>query len=140
ELDGGSGADAHLVRAEHARHPRQVIALDWVADGATHPQWFEPDGLHVNFAGAAGLSRLIDAVWPLAAPPRSLPTPRCAAAPGPPAAGPSPPPITGVTIGASARATLVARNRELAVKAINTDAVPVFGVARLRLAAGAPLV
>jgi hypothetical protein len=90
ELGGGSGSDAQLVRAEGRRHGNRVVVLDWVAYSASHPSWFEPDGLHVNPAGAAGLARLIGTVLPIAAPPQSARAPRC---PTPtPMPTPTPPP------------------------------------------------
>jgi hypothetical protein len=89
ELGGGSGSDAQLIRAEGRRHPERVRVLDWVAYSAGHPDWFEPDGLHVSPRGSAAQTRLLASVLPLDAPPRSVPSPHC------PAAGPVAP-LTGV--------------------------------------------
>jgi hypothetical protein len=77
ELGGGSGSDAQLVRAESRRHGENLVALDWVTYSAAHPQWFEPDGLHVNPTGAAAMSRLIATVLPLAKVPPAVPEPHC---------------------------------------------------------------
>jgi hypothetical protein len=113
-----------------------VIVLDWVRDGAAHPGWFEGDGLHLNLAGAAGLSRLIDQVRPLAAPPRSLPTPRCQLPP-PSSAAPA---LAGVVAGRTVAGGRVRADRELALTFANSNPFPVRGIARVRFAVGAPSV
>jgi hypothetical protein len=77
ELGGGSGSDAQLVRAEGRRHPERVRVLDWVAYSAGHPNWFEPDGLHVSPRGSAAQAQLLARVLPLDATPRSVPSPHC---------------------------------------------------------------
>ncbi len=59
ELGGGSGADAQTVRAEGRMHPHRIKVLDWVHDSAGHPDWFQPDGLHLTTAGATGFTRLL---------------------------------------------------------------------------------
>lgn len=77
ELGGGSGSDAQLIRAEGRRHPERVRVLDWVAYSAGHPDWFEPDGLHVSPRGSAAQAQLLARVLPLDATPRSVPSPHC---------------------------------------------------------------
>ena len=37
--------------------------LDWVRFSNGHPAWFQPDGLHLTFDGAAALARLLDDVF-----------------------------------------------------------------------------
>jgi hypothetical protein len=73
EAGGGSGSDAATVRAEAHRRPAQVHALDWVAYSAGHPSWFQPDRLHLTFAGAAAFARLLGQVLALAPPPGHAP-------------------------------------------------------------------
>jgi len=68
ELGGGSGSDAALVRAAARRHAARVELLDWVAESAGHGGWFQPDGLHLTFAGAAAFARVLARVLPLAVP------------------------------------------------------------------------
>lgn len=54
ELGGGSGSDAETVRREGRLHPQTVRVLDWVAYAQGHGgDWFQPDGLHLTFTGAA---------------------------------------------------------------------------------------
>jgi hypothetical protein len=98
ELGGGSGSDAQLVRAEGRRHGGRVVVLDWVAYSASDPDWFEPDGLHVNPTGAAGLARVIGRVLPITAPPPRTRTPRCAPPPDPSAPTSGQPPTPEVTV------------------------------------------
>ena len=69
ETGGVAGADARLVRREAHRHER-IRLLDWVEFSRGHPAWFQPDRLHLTFAGAAALARLFDDVF------RYLPDPR----------------------------------------------------------------
>ncbi len=79
ELGGGSGADAATVRAAGRAWPNRVRVLDWVAVAAGHGDWFQPDGLHLTFPGAAAFARLLGQALPLA-PPRpaaSVPVARC---------------------------------------------------------------
>ncbi len=86
ELGGGSGADAATVRAAGRAYPGRVRVLDWVAAAAGHGDWFQPDGLHLTFPGAAAFARLLGQALPLAPPgPATPPAPaRC---PTRPAAG-----------------------------------------------------
>ncbi|HEV7467789.1 MAG TPA: hypothetical protein VGP96_15925 [Candidatus Dormibacteraeota bacterium] len=46
------------LRAGVARHPGAVLA-DWYAASAGHPEWFGPDGYHLQPAGARALASLI---------------------------------------------------------------------------------
>ena len=69
ELGGGAGHDASLVRREAHKHKR-IRLLDWVKFSAGHPGWFQPDGLHLTFSGAAALARLFDDLLKLLPPPR----------------------------------------------------------------------
>lgn len=138
ELGGGSGSDAQLVRAESRRHGETLVALDWVAYSAAHPQWFEPDGLHVNPTGAAAMSRLIATVLPLATAPHAAHAPRCqpttgpsASSPGEQGATPEQPAhaITLPTHGPTLRVSR--RHRQLQIPILNTNAYPVDGLARI---------
>jgi hypothetical protein len=66
ELGGGTSSDADVVRAAAKRHPKRSILLDWVAYSAGHGDWFQPDGLHLTFAGANGFARLLRQALPYA--------------------------------------------------------------------------
>jgi hypothetical protein len=63
-----AGADTALIRREPRRHPGRVIVLDWIAYGGPHHAWFQPDGLHLTFPGAAAYARFLARAIPLAAP------------------------------------------------------------------------
>jgi len=58
ETGGGAGHDAALIRAEAHRHEKRIKLLDWVRYASGHPAWFQPDGLHLTFDGAAAMARL----------------------------------------------------------------------------------
>jgi hypothetical protein len=66
ETGGGSSSDATRIR--HAAHDygSHVRLLDWVRYSAGHPTWFQPDGLHLTFGGAAAMTRLFKKLLPLA--------------------------------------------------------------------------
>jgi hypothetical protein len=66
ELGGGTSGDADVVRAEAKRHPKRSVLLDWVAYSKGHGDWFQPDGLHLTFDGAAGFARLLRQALPYA--------------------------------------------------------------------------
>ena len=68
ELGGGSGSDATTVRDAGRSYPTRIRVLDWVAFSAGQGSWFQPDGLHLTFAGAAAFARLLATALPLAAP------------------------------------------------------------------------
>lgn len=64
ELGGGTSSDADVVRAGAKRHAKRAVLLDWVAYSKGHSTWFQPDGLHLTFAGAAGFARLLRKALP----------------------------------------------------------------------------
>jgi hypothetical protein len=66
ELGGGTSSDADVARAEAKRHPKRSVLLDWVAYSKGHPDWFQPDGLHLTFDGADGFARLLRQALPYA--------------------------------------------------------------------------
>ncbi len=68
ELGGSSGSDAATSREEVARHRNRARLLDWVKYSAGHPDWFQPDGLHLTSAGAQGFTRLLATALPYAYP------------------------------------------------------------------------
>jgi len=68
ELGGGESNDAQVIRNAGQRDPEQVKVLDWVRYSAGHDNWFQPDGLHLTFAGAKAFARLLKKLIPLAAP------------------------------------------------------------------------
>jgi hypothetical protein len=70
ELGGGSGSDAAHVRAAARKHRHRVLLLDWVRYSAGRSGWFQADGIHLTFAGAAGFARLLGKATPYAKPGR----------------------------------------------------------------------
>jgi hypothetical protein len=58
EAGGGSSSDADVIRSEARRHKKRTVLLDWVERSAGHPAWFQPDGLHLTFAGAEAFAKL----------------------------------------------------------------------------------
>jgi hypothetical protein len=70
ELGGGAGRDAANVRWAGRRYPARVEVLDWVRLSRGRGGWFQPDGLHLTYAGARHFARLIATALPLAGPPR----------------------------------------------------------------------
>ena len=68
ELGGGSGSDAETVRASLHTRPLQIHVLDWVRESQGHPGWFQPDGLHLTFAGADAFARSLRRALAYAAP------------------------------------------------------------------------
>jgi hypothetical protein len=68
ELGGGTSNDADVVRAAAKRHPKRSVLLDWVSFSSGHGEWFQPDGLHLTFAGAAGFAKLLGRAIPFAKP------------------------------------------------------------------------
>jgi hypothetical protein len=94
EAGGGSGSDAVTDRAEARANPNRVHVLDWVSYSAGHESWFQPDRLHLTFAGAAAFARLLRQALPLAPPPGHGPAGR-KPHPAPTAAKPGSPPAGG---------------------------------------------
>ena len=47
-----------LVRAAAARHP-ELTVVDWNLYSRSHPDWFQPDGLHLTDAGAIAMATLV---------------------------------------------------------------------------------
>jgi hypothetical protein len=87
ELGGGSSSDAVVEREEAQRHPDRILLLDWVNDSRGHPEWFQPDGLHLTTSGALAFTRLLSRALPYAQPkpkrkPKRKPKPK-KAKPGP---------------------------------------------------------
>ncbi|HUO72992.1 MAG TPA: hypothetical protein VMU39_19650 [Solirubrobacteraceae bacterium] len=66
ELGGGSGAPAAIERAAARAHRDHILLLDWVADAAGHSGWFQPDGLHLTFAGVDAFNALLLRALPYA--------------------------------------------------------------------------
>jgi lysophospholipase L1-like esterase len=58
EVGGVSGHDADVVRTQARKHKHRTVLLDWVKYSAGHPAWFQADGLHLTFDGAAAMARL----------------------------------------------------------------------------------
>ncbi len=47
-----------LLREAADRHP-ELTLVDWNLYSRSHPDWFEPDGLHLRYAGSAAMATLI---------------------------------------------------------------------------------
>lgn len=62
------GNDTALIRREARRHPGRVVVLDWIVTSMGHPGWFQPDGLHLTFPGAAAFGRFLARAIPLTRP------------------------------------------------------------------------
>lgn len=54
-------SDNAVIRAGIARYPNTALA-DWHALSQGHPEWFAPDGFHVNATGARAMAALIASV------------------------------------------------------------------------------
>jgi len=59
ETGGRTGKDAEVVRKAAQRYDKRIRLLDWPNFSNGHPAWFQPDGLHLTFAGAAAYARLM---------------------------------------------------------------------------------
>lgn len=59
ELGGGSGSDADVVRRSAGVYPGRINVLDWVRRARGNGSWFQPDGLHLTFPGAAAFARFL---------------------------------------------------------------------------------
>jgi hypothetical protein len=57
EAGGFGGADAQNMRRAALRWPGRVALVDWARDTRGRGGWFAPDGIHLTYAGAAGLAR-----------------------------------------------------------------------------------
>ena len=66
ETGGRESNDARVVRNAGRRDPRRVKVLDWPRYSRGHGNWFQPDHLHLTFAGAAAYARLMGKLIPLA--------------------------------------------------------------------------
>ena len=66
ETGGSESNDARVVRQAGRRDPRRVKVLDWPRYSRGHANWFQPDHLHLTFAGAAAYARLMGKLIPLA--------------------------------------------------------------------------
>ena len=83
ELGGGSGSDAIVERQEAKRYRGRMLLLDWVQYSEGHPEWFQPDGLHLTIPGATAFAALLARALPYAQPklkrkpkPRRKPKPK----------------------------------------------------------------
>ncbi len=59
EAGGGSSNDADVVRQEAKRHRNRIELLDWVDYSSGHASWFQPDALHLTYAGADAFAKLL---------------------------------------------------------------------------------
>jgi hypothetical protein len=77
---GVSGANASIERDEARTHPGRILLLDWVKYSAGHPNWFQPDGLHLTVPGLLAFTRLLVTALPYAYPGRKHHEPMAARA------------------------------------------------------------
>ncbi len=59
ESGGGSSSDAAIIRKEAKAHANRIVLIDWVKHSAGHSGWFQPDGLHLTYEGAAAFTNLL---------------------------------------------------------------------------------
>lgn len=59
ETGGGQSRDARNVRWAYRRFHKRVMLLDWVRYARGRRSWFQPDGLHLTFSGAAAYTKLM---------------------------------------------------------------------------------
>src|SRR4051794_33262454 len=60
EAGGFGGSDAASMRRAAQRWPGRVALVDWARDTRGRGGWFAPDGMHLTYAGAAGLARHLE--------------------------------------------------------------------------------
>jgi hypothetical protein len=85
EVGGYGGSDAVHMRLVAKQFPKRTLLLDWVTYTRGRGGWFQPDGIHLTLAGAAGFGEFLKAALPYADPPEQVVT-------GPVDANPPPPP------------------------------------------------
>lgn len=68
QLGGAAGENGVIEHEEARKHPGRILLLDWVKDSAGHPDWFQPDGLHLTLPGVAAFTRLLATALPYAYP------------------------------------------------------------------------
>jgi hypothetical protein len=88
EVGGYDGSDAANMRKVAKRFPDRTVLLDWVSHTRGRGRWFQPDGIHLTFAGADGFGAFLKTALPYADPPQ----PPEEIAPGPVESNPAPPP------------------------------------------------
>lgn len=59
ESGGGQSSDAANIRWAYRRFSKRVMLLDWVRYSRGRGSWFQPDGLHLTFAGAGAYTKLM---------------------------------------------------------------------------------
>ena len=87
EVGGYGGADAANMRRVAKRFPKRTVLLDWVTHTRGRGGWFQPDGIHLTYAGAAAFGEFLRTALPYADPPETV-------VPGPVDSNPPPPPPT----------------------------------------------
>lgn len=65
-LGGGASPDAKVMRRAARMFPDQVEILDWVRYSAGREDWFQPDGIHLTYEGAAAYVELFRTILPQA--------------------------------------------------------------------------
>jgi hypothetical protein len=69
EFGGKDGVDADHMRHVAKRFPDRTLLLDWMDHTRGRDGWFQPDGVHLTHAGAAGFGRFLQTALPFADPP-----------------------------------------------------------------------
>jgi hypothetical protein len=70
EVGGFGGSDAAHMREVARRFPDRAVLLDWVVYTRGRGSWFQPDGIHLTLAGAAGFGEFLKIALPFADPVR----------------------------------------------------------------------
>lgn len=65
-LGGGDGSGAADERVLARQDPGRILLLDWVRDSAGHPDWFQPDRLHLTEPGVNAFTQLLSTALPYA--------------------------------------------------------------------------
>jgi hypothetical protein len=68
EVGGYGSSDAANMRRVAKRFPQRTVLLDWVSHTRGRGGWFQPDGIHLTYAGAAGFGRFLRTALPFADP------------------------------------------------------------------------
>jgi hypothetical protein len=66
EEGGGTSHDADVARSIWHFHRKHIMLLDWVRFSRGRGGWFQPDGLHLTYAGASAYTKLISKSLPYA--------------------------------------------------------------------------
>ncbi len=68
--DGTYKSNNRILLEKATTYGDRLVIADWNAEGATHPNWFESDGVHLTLAGSIGAGTFIKATLDKVAPGR----------------------------------------------------------------------